>query len=387
MYNKSMLLHLLKIIVLSLLLYGAVYFENAQPERLFVILSVFTGYIALGLGRSFIKKYKSFYQLSFLLDIGLVYILENYSRLLINYFFHFFYLIILLEVFFTLKRNWGTVIGSVAVLVSMIKYGVLIYHKPSLSTVSQMVFFLFVNIFILVIIRFAQYHREEKEKKDILYQELSDTHKQLKKYVDEVSRLTIVEERNRIARDLHDTLGHNMTALIMQMEMAGHTMDEDPAQTRMLLEQGKKTARKSLAGIREVVETLREKTALKAVPSVEDLVHEFSAKTGVLIRLDISGSGADREPAAAEALFRIIQEALTNSVRHGKAGEIEIAICYSGRAVDFFIRDNGRGAIDFKEGYGLQGIRERVEARQGKVEFTSGDGFIVKGFLGLEGNP
>ncbi|WP_214659259.1 sensor histidine kinase [Candidatus Formimonas warabiya] len=386
MKDKKMALHLGKIGVLSLLFYGAVYFENAQQERLVVLLFVFVAYLALGIGRHFLLRNKdSWYALSFFLDIGLVYTLEVHSRLLINYFFHFFYLIILLEAFLTLKRNRGLLIGAVAVLVSLIKYGFLIYYKFSLATVSQMVFFLFANVLILVMISFAQYHREEREKKDMLYQELLDTHKQLKKYVDEVSRLTLVEERNRIARDLHDTLGHHMTALIMQMEMAGHMLETDPGRAGQLLEQGKKTARESLAGIREVVETLRGDPApVRAISSLQDLVGEFSRKTGVQVQLSLSGSGPDRDPAAEKALFRILQEALTNAVRHGQASRVDIDLSYAGGRVDFLIRDNGGGNADFQEGYGLQGIRERVEAGGGRVEFTSRDGFTVKGFLSGE---
>ena len=76
-----------------------------------------------------------------------------------------------------------------------------------------------VNVLILVVTGFAQYNKEERERKDILYKELLDAHKKLKQYADEVNRLSVVDERNRIARDIHDTLGHNMTALIMQLQM------------------------------------------------------------------------------------------------------------------------------------------------------------------------
>ena len=80
-----------------------------------------------------------------------------------------------------------------------------------------MFFFLMVNILILIIAAFARKTKEEKEKKDILYRELLDTHKKLKEYTDELNRLSVIEERTKIARDIHDTLGHNITALIMQL--------------------------------------------------------------------------------------------------------------------------------------------------------------------------
>lgn len=378
-------LYLIKAVILAALFCGAVYFENAQQQRLFILIAVFAMYIAAGFARVRLKLEGTLCRLSFLLDIALVYFLEYNSRLLINYFFHPFYIIILLEAVLTLGLRGGITIGAAAVLVSMIKYVYLIYYKFNLSNVSQMAFFLMVNVSILVIAGFAQYNREERERKDILYKELLDAHKKLKQYTDEINRLTVVEERNRIARDIHDTLGHNMTALIMQLQMAEHFLKEDVPKAEELLLGAVKTARESLAEIRGVVETLRgADDTLTPEESIWKLVDEFSKKTGAVIALDIGGKAAIRNPAANAALYRILQEAMTNAVRHGKATKISVKVSYSDDSVSFCVEDNGIGAEDVKEGYGLKGIRERVEAFGGKVEFGACDGFYIKGSLQLE---
>ena len=212
MSKKSVLFHFLKIPVLGTLFYAAVYFENAQQQRLVILFLVFAAYIVIGLVRGLLKRYETLHSLSFLIDILLIYILEHNSRLLINYFLHSFYIVTLLEIALTLKRRAGTALGIIAVAVSLIKYVFLIYYRPNLSSVSQMAFFMLVNILILVMASFAQFNKEEKEKKDILYSELLNAYKQLKQYINEVNRLTVIEERNRIARDIHDSMGHNMTA-------------------------------------------------------------------------------------------------------------------------------------------------------------------------------
>lgn len=269
------------------------------------------------------------------------------------------------------------------VLVSMIKYGYLIYYKFNLANISQMAFFLMVNVLILVIAGFAQHNREERQKKDVLYRELLDAHRQLKQYSDEVSRLSVVEERNRIARDIHDTIGHNMTALIMQLQMAEHLYREDRARAQELLEGAVNTARNSLSGIREVVETLIGGGAeIFYEDAVRLLVSEFSEKTGAEIKFDAAGEERSRkDPAVCMALYRIVQEALTNAVRHGKATEISVGIDYLPKEVRFYIRDNGNGHGEFKEGFGLKGIRERAEACGGEVNYESGQGFTVRGVL------
>ncbi len=378
------LFYILKTIILIILFCTAVYFENAQQQRLAILVAVFALYLAAGFGRGFMNRDGSAYCLSFILDIALVYVLEYNSRLLINYFFHSFYIIILLESSLLLGLRSGMAIGAAAVVVSLIKYIYLIYYKFNLSNVSQLAFFLMVNVLILVIAGFAQHNKEEKERKDILYKELLDAHKKLKQYTDEVNRLSVVEERNRIARDIHDTLGHNMTALIMQLQMAEHLMKEDSSKAEGLLADAVKTAKDSLVSIREVVQTLRGTDTFVPVDAIKKLVGEFSAKTGVDISLDISGEAVKTDSAANMAVVRIIQEAMTNAVRHGKATRISVGLDYSGDAITFNVRDNGIGAEKLKEGYGLKGIRERTEAFGGSVEFGSGDGFYIKGILYLE---
>ena len=203
-------------IIFILLFLSALYFENAQQQRLILLFIIFILFLVGNIAKYYIKTQNKLFIL-FLIDTALIYIIESNSRLLINYFFHSFYMIIFLEASLTLQLKKGIAIGIITVIISMIKYVYLIYYKFNLSNVSQMFFFLMVNILILIIAAFARKTKEEKEKKDILYRELLDTHKKLKEYTDELNRLSVIEERTKIARDIHDTLGHNMTALIMQL--------------------------------------------------------------------------------------------------------------------------------------------------------------------------
>ncbi|KPU44263.1 sensor histidine kinase LiaS [Oxobacter pfennigii] len=384
--RQKLFLYLLKTTVLTILFFAAVYFENAQQQRLFVLAALFILYLLTGFARCFINRESSFHHLSFILDIAFVYILEQNSRLLINYTFHTFYISIILEAVLLLEFKRGMIIGAAAVLISMIKYGYLIYYRFSLSNISQMAFFMMVNVLVLLSAGFAKHNREEKRKKDILYTELLDAHKRLKRYIYEVNRLTVVEERNRIARDIHDTLGHNMTALIMQLQMAEHFLNENASKVEKMIVDAKATARDSLSGIREVVETLRgSDTVLFSLKDIKNLVREFSQKTGTGIKLDINGEDTIKCSAANMVLYRILQEAMTNSIRHGKASCIQIKLDYAVSSVEFYVIDNGVGAEDIKEGFGIKGIKERVAAFGGEVEFGGNNGFYIKGILYLEG--
>ncbi|QIB27272.1 sensor histidine kinase [Caloranaerobacter azorensis] len=373
---------LIKILVLLPIFYTAIYFENTFGKRFYTIILIFIVYMILGvIRRKLCNKYSTLF-MSFFIDILLIFLLEYNSRFLINYFLHSFYIVIILEASLTLKRDRSLIVGIVAVLISLIKSIMLIYYKSNLANISEMAFFALINILTLIVTNFAQYNKEEKEKKELLYKELLKAHKKLKEYSDRVERLTIIEERNRIARDIHDTLGHKMTALIMQLEMSSYMIDENPEKAKQLIEEAKKQAREGLLSIRKVVETLRINDDIsQGIDFIKQMADEFSKKTGTDIKFKIKGNQIKIPSNINTVLYRIIQESLTNAVRHGKATKINIEIVFKENSVNFCIRDNGIGVDNIKEGYGLKGIRERVEHFNGKVKFESRGGFEVKGYL------
>ena len=384
MIKNKKLLNIIKVIIFILLFLSALYFENAHQQRLIALIVIFALFLVNNITKYYINIQNKLF-LVFLIDIALIYGLESNSRLLINYFFHSFYIIIFLEASLSLVLKKGITIGIITVFMSMVKYAYLIYYKFNLSNVSQMFFFLMVNILILVIAAFAQHTKEENEKKDILYKELLETHKKLKEYTDELNRLSVIEEKNKIARDIHDNLGHNMTALIMQLQMVDHYINTDTEKSKELLNNSLKTARDSLSSIREAVETLRGKeTLLSPEKAIKILVEEFSQKTSTQIELKIDGEISNNHRINS-TIYHILQEGLTNAVRHGKADRILVELKYTEEYIKFYIKDNGQGALAFIEGYGIKGIKERVRDNDGSVEFTSENGFIIDGMIKIGG--
>lgn len=368
-----------------MIFYGALQFEGAQSSRSFILTTIFLGFLSLGIVRLFFSTRGRLFTISFLIDVAFVFLLEYNSKYLINYFFHSFYIFILLEASLVLSRKNSLWVGVTAILASLTKYLMLIYYKSNLASISEMIFFIAIGALILVIINFSLYYKEEKEKKDDLYKELLQAHKKLKEYTDKIEELTIMEERNRIARDIHDTLGHNMTATIMEIEMAYHLLDEDILKAKSILDRCKKSSRKNLIQIREVVETLKVTDNIsKGIESIKNLTEEFSTRTGIDIVLSIIGATKELNPSIATTLYRIIQEALTNAVRHGEATKIHIELDYKEKEVHFTIENNGKCNSSIVDGYGIKGMKERVNNLMGEVEVISGSSFIVKGFLPLE---
>ena len=384
MFENQKKFYLLKILIVSILFYGAIIYENISIQRLYIFIGIFFLYLAMSFIRSKIKNEKIM-TLSFLIDVMLVFSVEYYSRYLINYFFHFFYVLILIESSMILSRKRSLILGAVVILVSMIKYIILLYYKANLGNISQMLFFALINISILLIVNFAQYYREEKEKKDKLYKELLTTHRKLKEYSQRIEELATIEERNRIARDLHDTIGHSMTGMIMEIEMIDCMLDENTDEAKKMLSKLKVEARDGLANVREVVETLKPNSDIgSGFEAIKNMVDSFSKKTGLNVQLNFHGEVLNTTPSIDIVLHRTIQEALTNSVRHGKATNVEINLEYKKNSIILNIKDNGVGCGCIEKGFGLKSMEERINSLKGRVKFGCCNGFKIDVFLPLE---
>lgn len=186
-----------------------------------------------------------------------------------------------------------------------------------------------------------------------------------------------VSERLRIARDLHDTLGHHLTALTLQLDVAarlaspqaaGH-VQEAHALTKLLL-----------SDVRSVVSELRESSGLDLAAALRALA---GGAAGPAVHLEMPAALAVDDVAQAHALLRCVQEIITNAARHAAARNLWIRIEPTPAGIDLHARDDGRGTAQVKWGNGLRGMRERFEEFAGRVEFSSGEGrgFEVHGFM------
>lgn len=170
-------------------------------------------------------------------------------------------------------------------------------------------------------------------------------------------------ERLRIARELHDAVGHHLTALSIQIELARHA---NPEETSLVEAQG--ITKSMLAEVRAVVREMRNEPTLDLRSAIESLLQGLPApKT----HFDVSGNPAGLDPAMAHALFRAAQEGLTNAIRHSGADNIWISLTIEAEKVTLVVRDDGRGIQELQEGNGISGLRERIESVGGTVSISS----------------
>jgi signal transduction histidine kinase len=188
----------------------------------------------------------------------------------------------------------------------------------------------------------------------------------------------VQEERLRIARDVHDVLAHTVSAINVQAGVVADVVgDEAPPEARAALGTIREESRRAMAELRATVGLLRERP--RGLGELERLV-ETTAGAGVRVDVEVSGDPRPVPPAVDRTAYRIVQESLTNVVRHARATAAKVALRYDDAALVLSVEDDGRGANGGgDDGHGLAGMRERAAAVGGTVEAgpAPGRGFRV----------
>lgn len=202
--------------------------------------------------------------------------------------------------------------------------------------------------------------------------ELSHMYSKLKEHNAALEELTIQRERNRFAMDVHDTLGHTMTLLLKQLEIINITYKNDLkltgekiSQTRDIVISGLNDLKRSIIGLSP--ERLKPQSLIS---SLERLIAVFNSYN-IVIELNVEGDETLSDLLLSEAVFRICQEALTNSIRHGKSENIVIIIRFLNGKLKLYIIDDGCGCKKIKQGFGLSGMEKRVKALNGVLSYGS----------------
>ena len=204
---------------------------------------------------------------------------------------------------------------------------------------------------------------------------------------DDLYRLELLsrtEERIRIAREIHDTVGYTLTAVLVQINAAQEVLRVRPESVRPRLRALEDLVRSAMQEVRDEVSALREHIC--EFEGWRDrwlrLCETFSESTGVRVHLEVEESLGDIDDTHGEVIYRVLQESLTNAYRHGRAEYVDVVIGMQNGQILIRISDNGRGAEAVQPGNGLNGMRERIERLNGRVVWQSRP---EKGFdIGIE---
>lgn len=192
-----------------------------------------------------------------------------------------------------------------------------------------------------------------------------------------IEEMTAIEERNRIARDIHDSLGHVLVALNMQMGAALSLWQEDPKEAYEFLVRAKNLGTEALGAVRQSVSAIRSDPleGERFDQAIAALLEDCRQCTGITpeCKIDLSLSTSD---AINRAVYRLVQEGLTNICKHAEATAIQLQVQTTAEELCLTLTDNGRGfcSTETTTGFGLQGMKERVTILGGRLEITSEQG-------------
>lgn len=290
-------------------------------------------------------------------------------------------------------------VGATLMLVVLVCQCVLLLPLPATAVVIAMVPFVHAGMAwgeavregfgLLVSVLFGAVVVEVIRREQRARAELAAAHERLREQAAQAERLATAQERNRVARDIHDGLGHSLTVVQMQVKAARAVLPVDAAHADAVLAKAQRQAEEALAQVRRSVSALREP---RPVPPLADALRGLAEETsaaGVVTGLAVCGQERPLPDEAREALYRAAQEGLTNVRKHARAARAEVVLDYGEGAVRLEVRDDGAGSVmvgdgadagDRVGGFGLVGLRERAAHLGGTVQVSSapGRGFAMR---------
>ena len=260
----------------------------------------------------------------------------------------------------------------------VVTYGVKVWvcHCPALDVLTYLGGYTFFGAFGSAL-RSAN---EARKKSDQLLTELQEAHQQLQHFTKQAQQLAAAEERNRLAREMHDSLGHRLTVAVVQLEGAQRLIPTSPERAAHMIGTMREQLKEALAELRRTVATLRTPVDDDTIPAnltnaLIQMVKNFSLATGLNVDLHVDGSEPTLTAEERLALYRTAQEGLTNVQRHAAAQKVWIRFITSETSLSLSVRDDGQGLpTTIPEGrFGLLGLRERAEQLGGSLTLSTPD--------------
>lgn len=235
---------------------------------------------------------------------------------------------------------------------------------------------------VLFIAFIVSYLADQIQQKENIEKELSmvqNVNRELRDYAAITEKIGENNERKRLAREIHDTLGHALTGIAAGVDACIAMIDRNPAATKKQLLVISKVVRQGIGDVRNSLNKLRpgalEEKGLRG--AIENMIEEFANVSNLNVILDARVDNIDIEKTKEDILFRIIQESITNSLRHGNATEVKISLYELDNELCLDIQDNGSGCKEIHKGFGLTQMKERVAIINGRVSFNGDNGFLT----------
>ncbi|SHO48423.1 sensor histidine kinase [Anaerocolumna xylanovorans] len=331
--------------------------------------------------RNFLKKNRNIcFSLSYGLSV-LVLGCLNYEILFTG--IYIFNIILLIEIIiFNGKLNKRLIVFYFVAY--MVSFTALVDFSTLKSAYSDFIE-IFLNLFMPCLVLFLfRSVMGEKLKYEKLNEELEEANMTLKTYADKIEELTKAKERNRIAQELHDSMGHSLMALNMSLEYAENVITTKPEKAMEVIHKTRDMTKDCVNDLRRVVSLLKDTTHTEQLrQAINELFHNFKESSSVRFRLNVDDSIEGEPPDIKSCIYKIIREAITNGIKHGRATLFTINILGKADAISLRVENNGAVNENIIKSDGIAGMEERVKLLGGGIQFTSAreGGFAVEAVI------
>lgn len=257
---------------------------------------------------------------------------------------------------------------------------VLQFVAESLSALEMILFILYMVLFISQQSSEKQEVLQLNEKLAVANEKLSEANEQLRIYAQESAHTAQVQERNRLAREIHDTLGHVLTGITAGADACIQMIDDSPEMARHQMQLIADTARNGMNDVRRSVKALRpdslENQSLSG--ALNKMCTSMAESSGTAIQLEENLEGLALSQDEEDAVYRTVQEGITNAIRHGHATRVHVVCHAEANVLTVVVTDNGIGCKSVSPGFGLQHMQERMSMLGGSFRYESTDGFRIE---------
>jgi len=290
----------------------------------------------------------------------------------------------------------GVSIDLVALKNNIVKYGIGliilfigIYPKFSRPIEDGIINFVLLGLFFILLSYISRLYSTKVEaqqlydKLRVSDEKLIEVNKELEGYVESIEELTLLKERNRISREIHDSVGHTLSTAMIQLSAMEAIAEKEDSSMKDMVGNLRAFISESFQDVKRAVRELKpdEYDNYQGILRIQEVCKNFERMSGVQVKVIISKSDWNLSTKQINHLYRMTQEVLSNSLKHGKATMVKVIMNFAEDEFVISFNDNGVGTDKIVEsGLGLRSIRERAEEIDGLVDMKSseGNGFFVK---------
>ncbi|OEF97063.1 sensor histidine kinase [Desulfuribacillus alkaliarsenatis] len=329
------------------------------------------------------QDYNRFKIPSILIELSLVLLILSLDTTNVS---QIYLIILIVDAVFSYSLRFGMFF----VLIAYVFFSLRNFYHFDFENTSTFLLTTFVNglgfVFLFFIIFFLKLQIQQKQLLAKTMKELEHKNNKLRETSKELEEVIIIKERNRIAHEIHDTVGHTLTTVLIEMEAGKRLIDVNGELAKEKLSMAQSQVRKGLNDIRTSVRSIKNHDDILDFPgAIRNLIIETEKHTGIKVEHDISLHD-EIPPTYKKILLRALQEGLTNGIKHGNSTAFKFRLTRNQESVSFMLKDNGAGTDKINLGFGLQAMKERVNEYKGnfKVSSSKDDGFSIMIELPIE---